>query len=367
MTQGENIGYYSGYRKPLISKRRGLYLLIPKEKPPVLVLPFGEKGNCEEMSWLYPDHAKFWAGHSGSPGQPELSASPVSLLTELVRGLKPKKVGIESDELVQTMRLEMTLADYDALRESLPDVKFAPAAHLIWESRMVKSQLEAEYVKTSCKITCKGYEAALSSLRVGITEKELAKKFYQTIIDEGGQDDPLSAFLHLHSGKERAHVRNARPTERKLQEGDFVGLDGGACYRGYFTDIIRMGHVGKMSPREEEVFDSALRAQEASLKAIRAEAKMGTVYDAAHEAFVRAGHEPSKMVLASIGHGVGLDVHEPPLISRKNENRLRAGMVIAIEPGISELGINYAVENNVLVTESGYENLSPLREQMWIG
>lgn len=157
-------------------------------------------------------------------------------------------------------------------------------------------------------------------------------------------------------------------------------IDGGASYKCYWTDMTRLACIGNPSSKQKEMFDTALNALNAALSAVKTGATTADVANAAAEAIRERGYEKHSPY-ASIGHGVGLEIHEPPSVSQHNTTVLTAGNVLAIEPTIfataslkymqegfarGEGTGDFFVEDNIEVTPNGFRNLTPMDRDLWI-
>jgi Xaa-Pro aminopeptidase len=151
---------------------------------------------------------------------------------------------------------------------------------------------------------------------------------------------------------------HAQPTAHRLGENELLLIDMGASQEGYASDMTRVAHTGTPPKRIIKMYKAVLEAQLAAISAVRAGVATGEVDAAARNVLKR--HELDRAFVHSTGHGLGLEIHEPPRIARKDKTKLQAGMAITIEPGayIDGLG-GIRIEDTVLVTEHGCEILTP--------
>ena len=217
--------------------------------------------------------------------------------------------------------------------------------------RAIKDSNELGLLKKSADLLWKGFKHVQKTLVTGIRERDLAFEFEQYVKKNGAEGlafDPIiafgknSAFPHHHTG------------DRALKEGEVVLIDIGVMLGGYASDLTRVLFWGQVSKRIESMFEKVDQAYRAALKECRAGNEAFKLDRAAREAF----GEDRKYFVHSLGHGVGLNVHEYPRIAFDSKRvKLEEGMVITIEPGlyIPEVGgIRY--EDMVVVTKEGYEN-----------
>jgi len=367
----ENLAYFSGFRKPGIAKSTPYCMIVSRETSATLVAPLTSRGNIEEMSWLFPDGIRFWGGGPSHVGLPKNFFDAINHLIRDI-GLTKERIGLESGRL---MRLGMTLTDLETLKRELPQAQFVDAADLIWELRMVKSPREIDYLRKACEITCKALETGIQSAKEGMTEREFARIVYKVMIEEGGEDDPLTAFQHVRSGPERYRVLNSRPSNKKMKKGDLVAVDLGAFYRGYYADMIRMFCIGAPSDKQKELFEVAFQAQEAGVQALRPGVKANEIYSSAMSVIEEAGYMQNTFG-EDVGHGLGMDIHEPPIFHFSQAvETLRPGMVVTVEPSLYDtpvikgipggIGV-FFVEDDILITETGHEILTPMEKDLWI-
>lgn len=375
LTQNENISYFTGFRQTYYY---GVcyYFVLPSEGEPVFVSPISMRGNIESMTWI--DDARFFGKDAGGSAE--------AIIRELMKklGMSNKTLGVELEGygLGQGMLIQ---APYlmEAIKRDISNVELVDASKLVWDMRVIKSPLEIEYIRKSVDISCKAFKTALESLRVGMTEKEYAGTVYKTMIDEGGVDTPLMAALNCRAGPERYTHFDTRPTDRKMRKGDWVMLDGGMTYRGYWSDITRQACIGPPSKKQEKLYEIALKATEAGIEAIGPGVHVQAVVDASFNAVKESGFE-KHLISEGVGHGFGLSIHERPWLRLGVDAKLEPGMILAIEPtlydtpiaeylrnkpdasGLGGEGI-FAVEDNLLVTSSGNEVLSgKLSKEAWV-
>ena len=216
---------------------------------------------------------------------------------------------------------------------------------------------------TAACLAERGFRHILPLLRPGVREREIAIELEFFFMANGGDKlafDPIVAF-----GANSA-VPHHTTGRRKLRETDVVLVDWGVKVGGYSSDLTRTLLPPRMPRRTREVYRVVLEAQRAAIERIRPRAKAAAPDKAARAVIQATGH--GERFTHSLGHGIGLDVHEQPGLASRSEATLRAGMVVTVEPGIylpGRLGVR--IEDNVLVTAEGHEVLSRLtrRARAW--
>ena len=166
------------------------------------------------------------------------------------------------------------------------------------------------------------------------------------------------SFETIVASGERSALPHGRATTARLPKNGFVTLDFGVVLDGYCSDMTRTVHLGKASQEEFAVYDAVLEAQEAAVAAVAAGVTVGDVDEAARSVLRRA--KLDEYFTHSTGHGVGLEIHEGPRLATEQKQKLEAGMVVTIEPGVYIPGkFGVRIEDMVLVTARGGEVLTP--------
>ncbi len=372
ITQYENVRYFSGYKSILwSSKFRPFVVILPLDHSlgASIILPAQERGNSL-TSWiedvfLYSDQV-----------------DPIPFIADILakKGLRKSQIG---SELGFGQRLGMTYQQFSELKEKLPGVSFSNATRLIQDVRMIKSAAEIECLRKACEISQKGVRAGWEAVRPGMTEKELMAIMVSTMFKEGAEPGVAPSFFGIRAGKERNKMANALPSDAVIQRGDFIAIDGGACFQGYVCDYIRQAFLGEPSKDQLELFSLAVQANDAAIKAIKPGVTGADVYEAAISVFEERGLARFNMYNI-VGHGVGLDIHEIPWLGERNvvytsDVVLEPGMCLCVEPIIgglkdlkgtpdpqAETG-RFIVEDVVAVTQNGTENLTnSLSKDLWV-
>ena len=273
-------------------------------------------------------------------------------VTAVLKRKKLKRIGFES----AWMRYE----DYAKVKEELPlGVSFKPVSRLVEELRMVKSKAEIELIRSSVQANSEAYARTMKRIRPGAREQDIAAELeYQMRIL--GAEKP--AFETIVASGARSALPHAQPTARRLEESELLLIDMGASLNGYSSDMTRVAYSGVPPRRIREVYKAVLEAQLAAVNAVHAGTTASKVDGTARG--VLKQHELEREFVHSTGHGLGLEIHERPRIGRKDKTRLRAGMVITIEPGVYIDGLGgVRIEDTVLVTENGCEVLTPTSKE----
>lgn len=263
---------------------------------------------------------------------------------------KAKKIGFDSDATHHSQFLKLSAW--------LPKKELLPIASPLKEQRLIKDKQESAIMRKAAKIAWLGFLHIRKKLKKGILESDLAFEFETFCRKKGAQKlsfDPIIAF-----GKNSA-MPHYRPTNTKLKEGDAVLIDVGVVVDGYCSDMTRTLFFGKGDPTLVRFAKIVHDAQKAALKLCKPGTKLGDLDRAARDVMKKEGVE--KYFIHSLGHGVGLEIHEWPRIKAGGEDQnvlLKPGMAITIEPGLylpGKGGIRY--EDTILITPASYQNFYP--------
>lgn len=253
----------------------------------------------------------------------------------------------------------ITFDKYNSLCEKL-SIELIPQEEVIEVFRSSKTLQEIEYSKAACEIASRAYEKILKDIRVGVTEKEIASKLSHYMVMEGADTMPYGGIVI--SGA-RTSLLHGIPSDKAIEYGDLVLMDYGCQYKGYMSDMTRTVVVGKATKKQREVYELELQMVTDVEAMLKAEVTSVQAYEASIQAIKDT--EYIQYNYTGIGHGVGLFVHEPPFMGANAKYVLESNNVITVEPGIyipNWGGIR--IEDQVLITESGCENLIRATKQL---
>ena len=247
----------------------------------------------------------------------------------------------------------MTVAEYQRFAEKL-EAPLVPFHEKISSFRAVKEPYELERMRKAQQITDKAFEEVQKRIRVGMTEKELAAELVYCLLKNGGEG--LSFEPIVVSGPNTS-LPHGVPTDRKLENGDFITMDFGVIYQGYCSDMTRTVALGYATEEMEKVYDTVLKAQLAGLAATKPGATGKDIDGAARQVIADAGYG------AYFGHGyghcLGMEVHEMPSCSPSGAVVMEKNMVSSAEPGIYIPGkFGVRIEDVVIFTDEGHENIT---------
>ena len=262
--------------------------------------------------------------------------------TEHVKGMR--KLGVESSHI--------TLGRFNALKRQLPKMRLVPVRDFVVGLRRAKEPAEAELVRGAQAVTDRAFRRVLPLVRPGVSERELAAKIEYWFKQEGE-----SAFAAIVASGPNAALPHAEPSDRRLRQGDVVTFDIGCRRDGYCSDMTRTVFLGRASDDLRQVYQIVFEAQRRALSGIRPGAKSADVDALARDYIKSQGY--GECFGHGLGHGVGLEVHEQPGLSYASKDVLAPGDIVTVEPGVYLSGLGgVRIEDMVLVTRNGYENLT---------
>ena len=266
----------------------------------------------------------------------------------LLKKKKWKRIGFESAWL--------NVAQYDKLKDSLGLGKsLQPTSGIVEGIRAVKSQSEVAKIRRSVVLNSEAFARTLRRIRVGLKEQEVAAEldFQMRVL---GAEKP--AFDTIVASGPRTALPHAHPSVHRLAGNELLLIDMGATLEGYTSDMTRVLYLGSPPRPVKQMYKAVLEAQMAAIREVRSDVSVAKVDGAARN--VLKQHGLDKAFVHSTGHGLGLEIHETPRIAQKEKTKLKAGMVITIEPGVYIEGVGgIRIEDTVLVTENGCQIMTP--------
>lgn len=270
---------------------------------------------------------------------------------ECVRNDGVTRVGIE-DEI-------MTVSSYEKIKKelagkSMTEILLVPVKHKVSELRAIKTEEEQERIRQAEAIGDRAFSKVLSKLKPGVTEKQVAAWLEFFMKEEGAEG---FSFETIAASGVHSAMPHAVPTDKVLEDGDFLTMDFGCVYHGYCSDMTRTVVIGSATEKQREVYETVLRAQQTALQGIHPGMTGKEIDDLARNVISEAGY--GKYFGHALGHSVGIEIHEGPNFSQKEKRVIEPGMVITVEPGIyiENFG-GVRIEDVVIVTENGCENIT---------
>lgn len=332
-----NMRYLTGFA-PLMDER--FCALLVSQADTCLLIP---ELNADQVEAHTGMEANRWADADG-PERP---------LAEALDGL-----GIETGATLaadDSMRADSLLF----LQQMVRPIRTVPAGNLMAGLRSCKSEDEIALLARSAALADEALMAGADACRPGVTEREVADRIAGYFRAHGAEtvnfvivaSGPNGAFPHHETGG------------RRLEDGDTIIIDIGATLGGYKSDITRVVHLGQPTAEVSEVYNAVLKANQIGRQAAVAGARAHEVDQATRESLEQAGL--GDFFVHRTGHGLGLEIHEPPWITATSQTRLKPGMVFSVEPGVYMPGkFGVRIEDIIVVTEGESRNLTGLDHEL---
>ena len=314
------------------------------------------QGTAEDYLICSPDNVRYVTGFSGHDSQVLVTARGAQLFTDS-RYAEQAKKDVGPDVAVQVTTREerypairdalyadrpvllgieedyITVADFGRLKNELGVHSFVDISEMLLELRSVKTQQEIDLIATACRATEEVLEAVLPHIGTGVSEFDIRARLYYEMSIRGMD----SAFEPIVAGGPNSAIPHATTTSYKLQEGDMLTLDFGCRFQGYCSDITRTFAIGRVDAKLKTIYDIVEQAQKRALDTAEIGISAAKVDSAARRFIQKKGY--AENFGHATGHGVGLQIHELPLISAASKAVIAEGNVFTIEPGIYVEGL----------------------------
>lgn len=338
-----------------ILEKHGVDAVLVTTAPNTFYIGGYESTNCRilltrDANYFFTDMRYYEEATDLLDGKFSVRLGGVTDIAGLTERLGIKTLGVEYG---------VTYAEYLEFCEVFRGVKLVATDGVLSELRAVKSERELELIKNAQKVTENAFEEILHFVKKGVTETELAARLEYAILSSGCElaFDSIVAFGE-NGSKPHAH-RSSRP----LCEGEFVTMDFGAKYKGYCSDMTRTVALGSVSGAKLRAYDAVLEANVTAEKAVSAGKRCCDIDAVARQSLAKHGLDG--YFTHSLGHSLGVEIHEMPAFSPKCEDVLVPGNVVTVEPGVyipGQFGIR--IEDMVLVTDKGVEVLTNAEKKL---
>lgn len=326
----ENVLYSSGaYIITQKSLRDRLEIsVIPKEGDAVFVACGIEESLVRDESWI--EDIRPYV---------EFKESPIKLLADVLmeKGLDNKNVGIELHYLSSTFHKELI--------EYLPHTKFVECRGIFDKVRMIKEPEEIDLLAVAAKVTRKAVDAAFLTANPGDTERHLSTEIMTNLMKQGLD----WSFMVLGTGA-RTLLTHPTPEYIPMEIGDIIRVDFGGILSGYQSDLARTAVIGKPSDVQADTYKKLANIQKEVIESMKIGVRFCDVYYKCKKLFER---NSLPFTMPHIGHGLGVDLHEHPIINPLNNEEIQENMVINVEPLVIFDGYAYHIEDLVQITPDG--------------
>jgi len=340
LTTPQNIRYFTGYDSQFWeSPTRPWFVIVPLSGKPIAIVP--EIGESEfKKTWL--DEIKTWPS-------PRPEDEGVSLLKSNLENVK-KTFGQIGLELGSEMALRMPISDFLKLKEVV-GTNLVDGSNAIWDMRMIKTNEELKKIKFVCSIASDAYNALPSTLSIGNTEREAVHKLKIDILNRGADSVP---FMPGISGQGGVSQIVCGPTDRILDDGDILFIDTGSTFDGYFCDFDRNYAFGRVASDVEKVYQILWQATEIGIKTAIPGATTNDIFNAMNKVIQDGGTIGNNV--GRLGHGLGLQLTEPPSHRLGEKTVIKENMVLTIEPAMEYApGKMIVHEENIIIQQDGAE------------
>ena len=278
--------------------------------------------------------------------------SMLALVTEILTKAKIARLAVEASS--------MTLAMHGVLTKSAPRCELVPCTGLVEGLRAIKDRTEIARTRIACDLARRAFEVVRASLRLEMTELEVAAELEYQARRFGAK---CLSFPAIVAVGHRAALPHASPTKQPLGAAEFTLIDWGVNEGLYMSDLTRILVTSKILPKLRKVYEVVLKAQLAAIEAIRPGVTCEAVDQVARGIIAKAGF--GKNFGHGLGHGTGLEIHEAPRLAQGQTTKLTPGMIVTVEPGIYLPGWGgVRIEDDVLVTHEGREVLTSVPKEL---
>ncbi len=342
---GPNMVYISDIHSHV--SERPILMFVPADDDPAIIIPTLEAMKARDAG-IPEDRIFDWNDDSGYTGAFQQACASLELADYLL--------GVEA--------LHMRVLELELLHRYAPGLKTAHAEPIMSALRLTKDADEIEAMERAIDVAESAMEMLLPQIKIGMTEKQVAALLTRLLLEGGGDS---IAFGPIVSAGPNSASPHAVPTERPLQSGDLLVIDWGCFVDGYPSDITRTFAVGEIDPELKRIYNAVKLANEQGKLASAPGATGRDVDRASRDVIDEAGY--GEYFIHRTGHGLGLEVHEPPFMMEANTMPMDVGTLFTVEPGIYLPGRGgVRIEDDVVITENGHRSLTSLpRELISVG
>lgn len=343
LVPGPNMVYISQIHSH--PSERPIVLFLPADDAPAIIIPTLEAMKARDAG-IPVERVYAWSDEEGFTGAFQQACAHLEL----------------NDYLLGVEALHMRVLELELLKRYAPDLTIAHAEPVMSALRIIKDESEIEAMERATKVAERAMLKLIPRIKIGMSEKQIAGMLVQALMDAGAD---AVAFDPIVSAGPNSASPHAVPTDRPLKAGDLLVIDWGAYVDGYPSDITRTFAVGEIEPEFRRVYNVVRLANAQGKQASRPGAQAQDVDRAAREVIEESGY--GEYFIHRTGHGLGLEVHEPPYIMEGNADVLREGAVFTVEPGVylpQQGGVR--IEDNVVITADGHRSLTTLTRDLII-
>lgn len=332
---GPNMVYLSGIHAHV--SERPIILFIPADDDPAIVIPTLEAVKARDAG-IHADRIFDWGDEEGYMGAFQRACAQLEL----------------SDYLLGVEALHMRILELELLQRYAPGLTIAHVEPVMTALRIVKDENELSAMQRAAEVAEQAIHNLLPKIKIGQSERQIAVMLTEELVKAGSEGNPFGPIV---SSGPNAGSPHAVPTDRPIQQGELLVIDWGAIVDGYPSDITRTLAVGQVEPEFVQIHETVQAANAAAKEIARPGATGSELDRAAREVIEDSGYGP--YFIHRTGHGLGLEIHEPPYIVNTNQEPLEIGSVFTIEPGIylpDRAGVR--IEDDVVITDHASRSLT---------
>jgi Xaa-Pro aminopeptidase len=350
ITSSHNFRYFTGFDSYFWeSPARPWFLLLSLKHDPIAIIPsIGE--TALQKTWI--QNIITWQS-------PNPKDEGLTTLQDAILSIQSNKCLIGCEKGLES-HLRMSINDFQQLNKNLSNHNFVDASPLIWKLRMIKSKNEITKIKRVISIASKAFDELPNFLHIGQTEVEICNIMKKIMLDLGAD---YTLYMSCASGKEGYDQIICEPTDKQVQKGDIIIIDTGTTWDGYFCDFDRNYCFGNISERAKSADIALWEAAEKAIEFAKPGVTCSEISNIMITILQKAGLTNNN--IGRMGHGLGLQLTEPPSIMPKDNTILQPGMVITIEPCLEYASGKMLVhEEDILITEEGCDRLTSRTPEM---
>ena len=338
----------------------------------VKIRSYLEEKGIDAFLIINPQNIRYLSGFTGSSGQLLITKSKSYLVTDFRYIDQAKQQSPSYQVIKQEKKITDTVKEI-CLQEGIKEVAFEedqmvfkmyeiyyqafnllPGSQFLAQLRVIKDHEEVILLKKAIDLADQGFKHILSYIKPGIKEKDIALELELFLKKNGAE---AKSFDFIVASGSRGALPHGAASDKEIKIGELVTMDFGCIYKGYCSDITRTVGVGKLENKQKEIYNVVLEAQLTGLNFIQANVECQDVDSIARKIIEKAGY--GEYFGHSLGHGIGLEVHEDPKLAKNNNQLLKPGMVVTVEPGIyvPDFG-GVRIEDIVLIHENCIEILT---------
>ena len=276
-----------------------------------------------------------------------LGAKP-NFISENLNMLEMNKVGFEDDYI--------SIKKFNIWKEKYNIDQYIGISDIIAYARIHKTKEEIEKIQKAAELGDIGFKTVFDAIKEGMTETELAAEAEYEMRKAGSEG---TSFDTIVASGENSAYPHAKTTNKKIQDGDLIIVDIGAQFGNYCSDMTRTFIYGKIDQKKRELVNLINEGQQYVLDNIKAGVQCADMDKLVRDFFIQKNNEWGKRFLHSLGHGVGIDIHENPYLSPISQEVLEENMVVTVEPGLYIPGLGGArTEDLILIKKDGYKSFT---------